>query len=132
VNGPVAVAISAALTVVIAISSWFVARRAVLRLPVDFLNAERTAQSWRRRAVRTVLGLGLIGIGVALLVLPGPGIILILIGLVTCEIPGRRRILRRVLGGKRVLGELNAARERHGQPPLEPPARSSLPPHELR
>lgn len=53
----------------------------------------RTAGAWVRRVVVTVVGVALIVVGVLLLVLPGPGLLLVLAGLVVManEYPWARR-----------------------------------------
>jgi hypothetical protein len=68
-----------------------------------------------------LLGLVLVLAGVAMLVLPGQGVLTLLIGVVLLEFPGKQWLLRRIAGQPRVLGALNAVRERRGVPPLEPP-----------
>jgi hypothetical protein len=53
----------------------------------------RTAGAWVRRVAVTVVGVALLAVGVLLLVLPGPGLLLVLAGLVVLanEYPWARR-----------------------------------------
>ena len=67
-------------------------------------------------------------LGIAMLVLPGQGVLTILAALVLLDFPGKRRLERRLLLRPRLLGALNSLRARAGRPPidLDHPVRSSL------
>jgi hypothetical protein len=94
----------------------FTARRTLLRLPVDALHrGQRRSVAWHENA----FGLALIGVGILLLFLPGPGVLLIVAGLLACDFPGRQKFLRWMLSRARVITEVNALRMRHGRAPLE-------------
>jgi hypothetical protein len=51
-------------------------------------------------------------------VLPGQGVITILIGLTLVSFPGKRNLERRMIRQKKVLSSVNWVRERAGKPPL--------------
>ncbi len=53
-----------------------------------------------------------------MLVLPGQGIITLLVGLMLLEFPGKQRLLQRVLGQRQVLRAVNRLRQRAGRGPL--------------
>ncbi|MEM7201955.1 MAG: hypothetical protein AAF628_16935 [Planctomycetota bacterium] len=100
----------------------------IIRMPVDYFT--RAAPPPPRhpvgRVVAKVLGM-LLGVllilaGVAMLVLPGQGLLTILIGLMLTGLPGRRRIEQRVVRRAGVRRALNAIRRRAARPPLEFPA----------
>lgn len=57
--------------------------------------------------------------GVAMLVLPGQGLLTILVGLMLADFPGKHRLLRAVLTRPKVLRAVNWLRSRAGRPPLE-------------
>ena len=59
--------------------------------------------------------------GIAMLALPGQGLLTIAVGLVLADGPGKRRIERAVLGRPGVLKRINALRRRAGHRPLRPP-----------
>lgn len=110
-----AVALSAALALLIA----GVVRRALLALPVDFLAYATAAPSSRARSVaRAIVSAALVGAGAAMLVLPGPGVLLITLGLLAWKT--RREPLRAVLARPLVLRWINALRGRNGRPALAP------------
>ena len=117
----VSVALGLAFTVALSIA----ARGRLLRLPPDFLEMV-TSTAPRPRAVwRTALGVAIAALGVLLLFMPGPGVLLILTGLVLVELPVRTRIVRWLLRRRWALREVNAFRARHGRPPLVAPASSA-------
>ena len=98
------------------------------RLPDDFLVRAGSDAPGRTSPVRValrvgrnLLGLLLIATGVALLVLPGQGLLTIVVGGMICDFPGKRRLERKVLGRPPVLAAVNAVRRRAGRPPLRSP-----------
>ena len=92
------------------------------RLPADYLSREEppTTGPWRflLRVAKNLLGALLIVLGVLMLVLPGQGLLTLLVGLLLVDFPGKRRIVRRILGAPRVLAVVNALRRRWNRPPL--------------
>jgi hypothetical protein len=124
VMGPLAWALSlaiASLVLVVVLLPWF-----VLQLPVDYfvasrqeLRAERTPIGWVWRVLRNVLGLCFVLAGAAMLVLPGQGLLTILIGLLLLEFPGKRALERRLVARPAIKAFLDRIRARRGVPPLE-------------
>ncbi len=101
---------------------WFVAR-----LPADHFR--RTSDGppsvihspWLRRLAhvgKNLLGGFLLLAGLAMLVLPGQGILTILMALVLLDFPGKRRLERKIVSRPRVLDALNSLRRRRGREPL--------------
>ncbi|MEZ4295851.1 MAG: hypothetical protein R3B70_12815 [Polyangiaceae bacterium] len=102
----------------------------LVRLPQDFLaekpasvRSPLTARTLAIRALRHTAGVLLILIGLLLSVpgVPGQGLLTILAGLFVSDLPGTRRLLRRLLRGPRVLSAVNKLRARYKHPPLHPP-----------
>lgn len=96
----------------------------VARIPSTyFLPRDRRPQGARRTTAfhvgKNVLGVVLLALGVAMLVLPGQGLLTIIVALVLIDFPGKRRLLRRLVSRPRVRQALNHMRERAGKPPLE-------------
>ncbi len=102
---------------------------AIVRIPADYFTYEREEiLEFRERfnpailamtlAVKNVAGVVFIIAGIAMLVLPGQGIITILIGLTLVNFPGKRSLERRMIRQKKVLSSINWVRERSGKPPL--------------
>ena len=73
---------------------------------------------------KNLLGLFFLFAGFAMLVLPGQGLITMLIGLLLLDFPGKFRLERRVVAIPSVLKTLNWLRHRSGRPPLIPPERN--------
>lgn len=102
----------------------------VVRIPHDyFLAPRRQASSWGLRslilraiivALKNIFGFLLFLAGVAMLVLPGQGILTILIGLAFMNFPGKYRLERFLISRKPVLRSINWIRRRRGVEPLLP------------
>ncbi|WP_207621969.1 PGPGW domain-containing protein [Alienimonas californiensis] len=73
---------------------------------------------WSARIGKNVAGGTLILAGVAMLVLPGQGVLTILAGVVLTDMPGKRRLERAIVRRSLVLRALNALRRRRGVGPL--------------
>ena len=107
----------------------------VARMPANyFIEREPSADSWRSRhsAVRVtlrvlkdVLGVLLVlaGIVLAMPLVPGQGILTILIGLSLLDFPGKRKMELKLIRIRAVRRGINWIRARAQQPPLELPPR---------
>jgi uncharacterized membrane protein SpoIIM required for sporulation len=99
------------------------------RLPADYYSRrEKKARGLEttKRPLRTLgvilknaLGALLVLFGVAMLVLPGQGVLTLLVGLLLLDFPGKYRFERALIGSPRVLRVVNALRRRWKRPPLE-------------
>ena len=72
-----------------------------------------------RNILRNFIGLIVLLAGVAMLVLPGQGILCILLGLTIMNFPGKYTLERWIVTRKGVLESLNWLREKGGNPPLD-------------
>lgn len=103
----------------------------LVALPGDYLSGDPPSRSahwplpwrWTYRAAKNGIGWILILAGLAMLVLPGQGLLTLAVGAALSDIPGKRRVIRRILGRKRVLSRINRLRRRFDRPPLAPPDR---------
>lgn len=68
--------------------------------------------------IRNLLGIGLLLAGIAMLVLPGQGLLTILVALLLLDFPGKLRLERRIVAAPRVRKTINRLRARAGRPPL--------------
>lgn len=102
-----------------------------VRLPADYFRYRQrrreraAAPSLARRAVlvaKNGLGALLILAGIAMLVLPGQGLLTLLIGLTLTDFPGKYALEKRIVGQPGVLQAVNWLRRRAGRGPLLPPA----------
>src|SRR5688572_14321943 len=108
----------AALAVTAAMFAAFVAW--LVRLPPDALIAAAsraespTPSSIPRRIARTALGIALVMLGVLLALpgVPGPGLVLVLLGFVIADLPGKRRAELHLLRRPRLVAPINRLRLR--------------------
>jgi hypothetical protein len=101
---------------------------AVMKLPVDYFVREKREPARRTRkhpfvwaAIslgKNLLGLLVILVGTVMLVLPGQGIVTILIGLAITNFPGKYALERRIASQPAVGAALNKLRKLTGRRPL--------------
>ena len=101
----------------------------VIRIPEDYF-AETKRHRWEPWAhehplirwslliAKNSLGYIIIILGIAMLVLPGQGILTILIGIMFINFPGKYRLERWVVMRAPVLNTINKLRQRAGRAPL--------------
>lgn len=94
----------------------------IARLPADFfLRLTLPPGPVRRRPHparvigRNLSGMLLVVLGALLVPLPGPGLLVALLGLALADFPGKRRFLTWVLRGPAVWGSINWLRRRAGR-----------------
>jgi len=108
----------------------------VMRIPTDyFVNRQHVADRWRSRhplvrlgllAAKNLFGMVLVLAGIAMLVLPGQGILTILVGLICLDFPGKYALEQRLIRQRPVLGAINWMRTKGNRPPLELPGDEGL------
>lgn len=104
----------------------------IINLPEDYFTRERREPAYRQRrhplvwfaatVATNLLGAFLVTAGIAMLVLPGQGLLTILIGLSLLNFPGKFALERRIVGRPGVAHTLNRIRELAGRPRLQLPA----------
>jgi hypothetical protein len=104
----------------------------LLRIPPDYFAHDRRPPTRRanghpalRLAVRigkNILGYLLILAGLAMLVLPGQGLLTILIGFLMIDFPGKYRAEKWLVSRARIFSAINWLRTRRQRPPLIPPS----------
>jgi hypothetical protein len=90
-------------------SNWLDDQPAALRVPL--------------RILKNVLALALVVVGIAMLVLPGQGVLAILLGVMLGDFPGKLKLQRWILAKPTVLNSLNWLRRKFRKPPLDRPAK---------
>lgn len=103
----------------------------VARMPPDYFTRRRRERVFRPGrhpavgylilAAKNLLGCFFLLAGMAMLVLPGQGVVTMLIGLLFLDFPGKFRLERKLVGQPAVFRALNWIRARAGRPPLLPP-----------
>lgn len=116
----VLIPLAIAATIALSVAGVIAGRRLALQFHPDLIEP-RAPLSRTRAALRTVAGLALVAAGVALLVLPGPGLMFIAFGALMLAPSWRARIVRAAVRRPRVLRWLNAFRRRHGFEDLSAP-----------
>ncbi|MEE4270373.1 MAG: PGPGW domain-containing protein [Thermoanaerobaculales bacterium] len=123
--------ILALLSLALLVVSMVVFPLVVVHLPVDYFVRENREPVRRRRqhpalwavlsVAKNAVGAVLIVAGTAMLVLPGQGILTILIGLALTNFPGKFAFERRLFGRPPVHRALNRIRKTAGKTPLRVP-----------
>lgn len=109
-------------SVVAVLATIILVPRYVAKLPADYLRSGDRKQnpSVPLRIARNALGVLLVLLGIAMLLLPGQGVITLLVGVLLVDFPGKQKLIQRVLGRPKILQSVNKLRARHQAPPLEP------------
>ncbi len=106
----------------------------VVRIPTGYFSGRhRPPRQPRKRSVwwllgmvgKNLLGVILVVAGVAMLVLPGQGLLTILLALVLLDFPGKFPLQRWVVRRTGVLASINWIRRRAGYPALEVPEKET-------
>ena len=95
-------------------------------LPADYLAEDPRPLSaawprplrWIFRIGRNLIAGVLLVAGLAMLVLPGQGLLTLFVALLLADIPGKQRMIRKLLLRRSVFGRVNRLREKAGRPPL--------------
>ena len=116
-----------ALSIVSFVGSLIAIPWILVRLPQDYF-CERHPRTWLKDhhpvlrfialAVKNVVGWILLLGGIAMLFLPGHGLLTRLIGVSLMDFPGKRTIERRLISRPVVLQAINRIRQRFDRPPL--------------
>lgn len=101
----------------------------LVRIPADYFRTDyeprrSTAHPvlrWSARIIKNCFGYAVIALGIvmSLPLVPGQGILTIMIGLMLIDFPGKRRLERSLVSRPRVLRTINRIRQRYGRSPLQ-------------
>ena len=75
---------------------------------------------WTGLLLKNLLGILLVALGgiMALPVIPGPGILILMLGVMLLDFPGKRRLEQWLVHRATVLRAMNRLRQRYGKAPL--------------
>ena len=101
----------------------------LVRLPSNYFCRSRSRELWidshpviRWAGIvgKNVLGALAVVFGVVLSLpgIPGPGVLIIFVGIMLLDFPGKRELERRLVSRPGILGKINGLRTRYGKPPL--------------
>jgi len=106
-------------SVVAVMASVVLVPRFLAKLPADYLRSKSVpSPSMPLRVLRNLLGVLLVLLGVAMLLLPGQGLLTLLVGVLLVDFPGKHRLVVRLLSRPKALALVNKLRARHGSPAL--------------
>jgi len=119
----------ASLALVTIIGSLLLVGFLLVRLPATYFQEFHPRDLWvdrhpvlrlMARSGKNVLGAILVVVGAILALpgVPGQGLLTILVGLMLLDLPGKRRLERRIVGRPRILRAINRLRKRFGSRPL--------------
>ncbi|MFW6372223.1 MAG: hypothetical protein ACOC3W_00860 [Thermodesulfobacteriota bacterium] len=101
----------------------------IIKMPRNYLSSPdirsfKHGSAWDRTYLvgKNIIAVLLILAGLAMLLLPGQGLLTLVIGLSMLDFPRKRMLIKKILAHKKVLGTANWLREKGGKPPLEAPA----------
>ena len=99
----------------------------LVRLPADYFDT-RTPRHWMKDhhpvlrlsglVVKNVVGIVFVLVGIAMLFLPGQGLLTMLIGISLVDFPRKRELEAKMVGQPTLLGVINSMRQKFGKPPL--------------
>ena len=111
------------LVISIAVIPWI-----IIKIPQDYFHERyrvRVAKQSNHPLIaqfftglKNVIGFIFVVLGILMLVLPGQGILTILMGLFMMNFPGKYRLERRIVSAPKVLQSLNFIRAKANKPPL--------------
>ena len=117
------------LSVLLFVATLFVIPILIGRLPADYFRRDRAPAWWRRHpalhvtlvVARNALGALLLLAGLAMLVLPGQGLLTMLVAVVVADFPGKRRFELWLIRRRLIHRAVAWIRRRRGKPPLQLP-----------
>ncbi len=114
------IAVSIGFSIAVFIGSLIAIPIVLVRLPEDYLvHPPAKTKSVAQKVMKNALGVTLVAIGVAMLVLPGQGILMVIVGLTLVDFPGRQRLLLKLMKQPKVQRVITKIRARVGRPPLK-------------
>ncbi|MCC5856126.1 MAG: hypothetical protein JJU10_10695 [Idiomarina sp.] len=98
----------------------------VVKMPADYFSSHKRPRRWTRSrrlyyVARNILAFFLLLAGIAMLILPGQGLLTILIAVMVSDVPGKYRLQRWLIAQPGVFKSLNWIRKRYDAEPLERP-----------
>lgn len=127
---PAVPAVSGVASLVVLIGSALLLPVLVARMPADYFTRQagagpeqgrRAGWQWVVLGIKNAVGAALLLVGIAMLFLPGQGLLTILMALGLLDFPGKRTLELRLVRERHVLRAIRWLRRRAGSPPLRFP-----------
>lgn len=111
------------LSVAIFIATLVIVPWLLLRIPADYFahprpKLARAGPGFVLALAKNILGYFFIAVGLLMLVLPGQGLLAILVGIMLADFPGKYRLERWIISRPPVWRSVNWLRRRAGRAPL--------------
>ncbi len=114
--------ILSAITIIASTASIF---GLIIYLPPDYFTRKKHVSSVKHPILRVLLlvlknvfGVIALAAGFIMLFTPGQGILTLLVGVILCDFPGKRKLERSLVGRPLVLSTMNSIRSRCNRPPI--------------
>ena len=95
----------------------------LISLPSDYFTRKKRVSRIKNpilrlllRVLKNVVGTVFLIAGFIMLFTPGPGILSVLVGIILCDFPGKRRVERKIIARPSVLSMINRIRVRYNRP----------------
>ena len=119
---PLFIGISIGVSIAVFVATLIGIPIAIVRVPEDYLvRPPEKAKNKPLKLAKNALGAALVALGIAMLVLPGQGVLTVIAGVALLDFPGRQKLLRKLLLRPRIQRANTAIRRRGGKPPLQAP-----------
>ena len=101
----------------------------IVKMPADYFVADRRMRHWTIARVtfyilRNIAALVLLVAGLIMLVLPGQGLLTIIIAVMVSDVPGKYRFERFLVRQQGVVQSMNWIRKRYQKEPLQVPRKN--------
>lgn len=121
-DDPLFIGISVGVSIAVFVATLIGIPIAIIRVPEDYLvKPPDKSKNKALKIAKNVLGVALTALGIAMLILPGQGILTLIAGLTLVDFPGRQKLLRKLLSKPKIQRAITAIRRRGGKPPLQTP-----------
>lgn len=113
---------AAGFSVALFLATLIAAPIAIVRIPANYFESDqrrRAEDGLALRIARNILGWLLIAAGLVMLVIPGPGVLVAVLGVALADFPGKYKAQRWLITRGSVLKRANTLRARYAKPPLK-------------
>ena len=121
----------ASVSILMALASMIFIPLLIVKMPADYFVEDRHVRHWNvwrvlLYIVRNTFAVVLLVAGIIMLVLPGQGLLTIIISVMISDVPGKYRFERFLLRQRGVLKSMNWVRKRYNKPPLQKPQSTNV------
>lgn len=109
----------------------------IVRIPTDYFAEKRRPKTpfadehpvlrWTGLIIKNIIGVALVLAGLAMILLPGQGLLTIAIGVLLLDFPGKHNLEGKIIRRKPIAKSINWVRAKAGVPPLQLDMESAMP-----